>query len=193
MSYRKKIVILIVFVQIGISAQVQAFSGFSDSLLLIDSKATTVYNKWLKVHDTNMFIEANNLFSAVFSASPKADKYAYSIKIARLFKKNIEESQWLKLWYVRSMDAFNSRNSKLNIGLTPYQILEEKYAVLFEFTNVYSRDYGQCEDAVEVLRVYKTEYSFKYIHYNRGLDQTDKIWLRMVKEDRYLSWECEGK
>jgi hypothetical protein len=191
MSYRKKIGVLIVFSQILLSVNGLADSSKNDSLAQIDMKASSLYSQWLQIHDTNLFKEASSLFTDVFLATDKDAKYSYALKLARLYKTNKEDSQWLKAWYVRAMDAFNSRNPDLNKGLTSYQILEEKYAVLFEFTKVYSREYGQCEDAVEVLRVYKTEYSFKYIHYNRGLDQTDKIWLRMVKEDRYLSWECK--
>lgn len=171
--------------------QVTKRSVFVNSVLDRDSLGNDFYTKWRNSHDTLYLTQADSCFSLNFEVLEKGGKYEYAIELVNGFVKNKEPAWLIKKWYVHSINYFDFRRSTLNHGLSPYEILEAKYALVLEFTYIYSRKYGYCEDAVEVLREYKTEYSFKYIHYNRGLDKTDKIWLKLVREDQYLSWECE--
>ena len=159
-------------------------------VLDLDSLGHEFYNNWRSTQDTSKLLSADSCYTLFFNSIPKNSRYEYAYKIAKEFTINKESAWLLKSWYLKAINGFDQRNSKFNSGLTSYQVLEEKYALVLEFTYLYSRNYGYCEDAVEVLREYKTEYSFKYIQYKRGLDKTDKIWLKLVKEDQYLSWEC---
>ena len=161
--------------------------GFNDSLGIVN------YEYWLAKGDTTKLILANELFSQFFICLPKEGQFDYSISLARKFSGNKEEASLVKEWYLRAIDSFDAQSADTYSDISKYQRIELKYKILLEFTKLYSGYYGKCEDAVEVLRNYKMQYNFKYVKYNRGLDQTDKIWLRLVKEDQRLSWDCEEK
>ena len=155
-----------------------------------DSMAWVYYNQWKSSKREKDLSDANTQFLATFNQLPDSMCYDYGIMLAQTFAEDTASSKIVRDWFTRAIYVFDKKGDHLKNGNDQVKQVLERYDVILEFVQVYSRKYGECSIALEILQEYKTSLYFDYMQHKPIDKRYVKLMYDMDEEDRFLNLDC---
>lgn len=161
----------------------------NDTGYVFNFLATSYYKKWLVSKSDSDLVKADSFFLRSHKCIPKSKRYIFSLPLARFFIKNNDPGWLCKEWYFWALYDYDKQVNSIFNSMTLFERLTEKQKLLMEFIDEYSLGYGECEDALEFLRDYKTDFNFDFM-YPKPDKTLEKLWNELVAKDNYLFYNC---
>jgi len=184
-----RIVTLLLCLSLGASAQ--NTQPQTASFTECDSLGKANYEQWKVAPNNELLAEAQKNFKQAHQQLSEELRFQYALNLARLFKKDTANVEFVVEWYLLALKNHETRTLKDDYEKTDLDEVKLKSNVFLEFTKVYSRQYGECQKALDYLKEYNTDFWFAHMKFNKNRKPYEWTWNLLLKEDQFLNLNCK--